>query len=68
MDLQEKIIAYLKSHPNKTHDDVVKNLPSNAEPQRIRMNMVALARRGILDFHRNGWDGNSYTKRYFLVG
>ena len=68
MDLQEKIIDYIRTDPHKTHQDVVKSLPTNAEPQRVIMNMVALVRLGILDFDRVGWDGHSNTKRYFLVG
>jgi hypothetical protein len=53
-EIQARIIDFVKAHPKQKHADIVENLEYLFDPQRIRMNVVALAARGILDYDRIG--------------
>jgi hypothetical protein len=66
-EIQDSIVTLIKVHPGQTHEDVAAKLGCPADLNRIACNMHALAKRKILDFERDGWDGNSYTKRYSLA-
>jgi hypothetical protein len=67
-EIQDSIVTFVKAHPRQTHADVAARLGCSADLSRIAINMDALAKAGILEFEREGWDGNSNTKRYSLVG
>jgi hypothetical protein len=64
-EIQTHIIEFIKGHPRQTHAEIADNLQHVADRQRIIMNVVALSQSGILEFERIGWDGNSYSKKYF---
>jgi hypothetical protein len=67
-DVQAEIRSVWKHDPSctHTHESMRAEVPE-IELQRIGVNMDALAKAGVLELVRQGWDGWSKTKQYRLA-
>ena len=69
-EVQDEILAVMRDlHPHtQTHSEMATQLEALADPCQVALNMDAMAKDGRLELIREGWDFNSYTKRYRLAG
>jgi hypothetical protein len=67
-DVQAEIYAVMERDPARTHThaSMAAQIPEIAPLQQIATNMNELARTGVLELVREGWDGRAKTKQYRL--